>query len=249
MLFRPLSYLFLMYQRRPFLMPPPPKFIINKPAGYYGFYTLGITHYIKDNYDLSEYKFSGASAGAWNSLFSVYKKNNTVLITLLLSDVNKLKDPSIYEIQNALKKTLLQHTTYNDYDFSKLYIGVTSVRGVKNVTCDIYTKFETLEDAIDCCFASSHIPLITGGIINRYKKIISLDGGFSTYPYIKITDNIFIIEPWMWQEPQIKYIPRIVSRIIVGMFPQKQISAEELYEKGWRDAEMNKHVLDKEFNK
>ena len=248
MLFSSLLNFFLIYQRVPLIKNEPKiKFIINKPAGYYGFYTLGVTHYIKENYDLSDYKFSGASAGAWNSLFSVYTKNNTYLVDLLVNSVDSLKNPSIYEIQTSLKKTILQHTASTDYDFSKLYVGVTSVRGVKNVSCDIYTNFETLEDAIDCCFASSHIPLITGGIITRYKKIISLDGGFSDYPYIKLREKAFVIEPWMWQEPHIKFIPKMLSRILIGMFPKKEVSACELYHKGWLDAKLNKDILNKEF--
>ena len=49
------------------------KLITITPGGLQGFYVLGICTYIKENYDLSNYVFSGASAGSWNSLFLSYK--------------------------------------------------------------------------------------------------------------------------------------------------------------------------------
>ena len=52
------------------------KIISITPGGFKGFYTLGICHYLKDNYDLSEFLYSGASAGSWNALFLSFKGNN-----------------------------------------------------------------------------------------------------------------------------------------------------------------------------
>ena len=45
------------------------KIITLSPGGFRGFYTFGLCKFLKENYDLSEYVFSGASAGAWNSLY------------------------------------------------------------------------------------------------------------------------------------------------------------------------------------
>ena len=45
------------------------KIISSKAAGLKGFYMLGVSKYIKDNYDLSDTIFYGASAGSWNSLY------------------------------------------------------------------------------------------------------------------------------------------------------------------------------------
>ena len=44
------------------------KIISISPAGYKGFYVMGVCKYIKQNYNLDNYVFTGASAGAWNSL-------------------------------------------------------------------------------------------------------------------------------------------------------------------------------------
>lgn len=48
-----------------------PNMITISPGGIYGFYTLGTCSYIKNNYNISDYIFSGASAGSWNSLYMV----------------------------------------------------------------------------------------------------------------------------------------------------------------------------------
>jgi len=53
------------------------KIIAISPGGYHGFYMMGISNYIKENYDLSNYLFTGASAGAWNALFMTYKGDST----------------------------------------------------------------------------------------------------------------------------------------------------------------------------
>jgi len=51
------------------------KLITISPGGYKGVYMYGICSYIKENYNLSDYIFSGASAGAWNSLMMTCKKD------------------------------------------------------------------------------------------------------------------------------------------------------------------------------
>ena len=50
-----------------------------------GFYLFGISSYIKKNYKLDNYIFSGASAGAWNSLFMCFKKNPSELIHIIMN--------------------------------------------------------------------------------------------------------------------------------------------------------------------
>ena len=55
------------------------------PGGITGFYTLGVTSYLKDNYNLTDYTFLGASAGSWNALLLTCKDKNSVIIDKLLS--------------------------------------------------------------------------------------------------------------------------------------------------------------------
>ena len=49
------------------------------PGGLRGFYTHGICKFIRYNYDLSNYTYYGASAGAWNSLYMSVKPNKESL--------------------------------------------------------------------------------------------------------------------------------------------------------------------------
>ena len=65
--------------------------IVLTPAGANGFYNLGICYYLKKNYDLTKYIFSGASAGAWNSLFLAFKGDLNELINIVLCDEIKSK--------------------------------------------------------------------------------------------------------------------------------------------------------------
>lgn len=53
---------------RGFWPPQPDNVITISPSGLKGYYLLGIAAYLRHNYDLSKYVFSGASSGAWISL-------------------------------------------------------------------------------------------------------------------------------------------------------------------------------------
>jgi len=173
------------------------KLITISPGGYKGFYLLGILTYLKENYETDDFVFSGASAGAWNSLFMCYKGDPMTFVYNFL-DVNIRKAKSITELQYFLKYKLLSCYKTDDFDLNKLFIGVTTFkRFIPNI--NIYTDFEDLEDAINCCMASSHIPLITGGITNRYKNMFSFDGGFSKYPYLD-KERLLHISLSMWDE-------------------------------------------------
>jgi hypothetical protein len=159
------------------------KLISISPGGFKGFYELGILSYIKDNYDLTNYIFSGASAGAWNALFMCYKHNTHNFIYNILT--KNRQSINIKEVQYFLKYTLLSKYNTDDFDLRKLFIGVTTIDNFKLDT-NIFSDFISLEDAINCCMASSHIPFITGDMTNRYRDTYTLDGGFSQYPYLNI---------------------------------------------------------------
>ena len=62
------------------------KLISISPGGLKGFYELGILSFIKENYDMENYIFSGASAGSWCSLLMVMKKKYN-LIECLAKDI------------------------------------------------------------------------------------------------------------------------------------------------------------------
>ena len=166
------------------------KIITISPGGFRGFYMFGICKYIKENYKLDNYVFSGASAGAWLSLFMCFRGDVSALQKYLIDD-DLQKTNSIYELENLMKDKILSKYDTNDFDLDKLYVGITTICNTA-----IFTDFENLEDALNGCIASSHIPIITGGISNIYRNIYTFDGGFSKYPYLNSSDPIIEITPF-----------------------------------------------------
>lgn len=231
------------------------KTILLSPGGFKGVYMLGICSYIKENYPLDEYLFSGASAGAWNALMLTCKKDFSTHIKHIIYDSIR-ESPSLLYIEKTLKKKILNIYTTEDFDLKRLFIGVTTIFERKPNTT-IFTDFDSLEDAIDCCIASSHIPFVTGGIVHKYKNIISFDGGFSKYPYLKSPgkDNSVIIHihPNMWKKTyctnkeESKYYSFLKTFSIedyTTLFSKHKYNFETLFQNGYSDAKENKDFLD-----
>ena len=213
--------------------------ICTTPGGYKGFYTLGICHFIKDNYNLDNFYFSGASAGAWNSLFFTYNGNNNNFINSVFN--LELKDKStIYNLQYDLKNVLLNNYKTDDFDFKKLYIAVSTLNrfSLKNV---IHNDFYSLDDAINCCMASSHIPLITGRLLFKYKNKYTFDGGFKKNPLDD--DATLLITASMWNSSIIQNSTEF-KIVIKNNLKLTMEDLKYLYELGYSDSEFNKHLLD-----
>jgi len=227
------------------------KLISISPGGVKGFYELGVLSYIKDNYDMENYIFSGASSGAWNALFMTYKNDSKSFVYNLFGyKLSQVK--SINELEYGLKYNLLNNYNTEDFDLRRLYIDVTRVQNFKLKT-PIFSDFTNLEDAINCCIASSHIPFVTGGLTNRYHNMYTFDGGFSDYPYLNFSENVLHITPSMWKNANTntnnKHIIKSL-RIISNLITQTRNKASnlmELYDDGYQDAKENKHVLDDIF--
>jgi hypothetical protein len=232
------------------------KLITISPGGFKGFYLLGILTYLKENYETDNLIFSGASAGAWNSLFMSYKGSQDPLSFIYnFLDINIRKAKSLTEIQYLLKYKLLSNYNSDDFDLNKIFIGVTTFKNFSPIV-NIYTDFEDLEDAINCCMASSHIPLITGGITNRYKDMFSLDGGFSNYPYLD-KNKLIHVSHNMWNE--IKNTnnsgDNVLKRKIINFktfsefFSISKNNLLELFDNGYHDAKLHKDYFDKLLDK
>ena len=78
---------------------------------------------------------------------------------------------------------IMEVTSTADYDFERLFIGVLRYEAY-SLTTNIYSNFTSLEDAIDCCISSSHIPFITGEFSYMYQGRCVFDGAFSKYPFL-----------------------------------------------------------------
>jgi hypothetical protein len=233
------------------------KIISISPGGFNGFYLLGILTYIKKNYNLDNYIFTGASAGSWVSLFMSYKKNNSDLLNTII-DNDLLKIQNLRIIQNILKNKILLNFSDDDFDLEKVFIGVTALNLQKSKTL-IYTDFSNLSDALDCCIASSHIPLLTGGFFNFYNNRLSFDGGFSRYPYLNISRHSIHIHSNIWNKYNYDHDhnnysidlknKNIFIRIkdVIKIFMPSKKNHLELFFEGYDTALNNKIFLDKIF--
>ncbi len=226
------------------------KLITISPGGYKGFYLLGILTYIKEKYETDNLIYSGASAGSWNSLFMCYK-GDTLSFVYNLLDYNIKNTGSITELEYFLKYKLLSSYKTEDFDLRRLFIGVTTIRRFLPST-NIFSDFETLEDAINCCIASSHIPLITGGLTNKYHNMFTFDGGFSKYPYLD-KERLVHVSPSMWEEINNKSPIRSIKSTIMSIkkysefFSVSKNNLLELFDDGYQDAKNNKQYLDTLF--
>lgn len=241
------------------------KTILLSPGGFKGVYMLGICSYIKETYPLEEYLFSGASAGAWNALMLTCKKDFSTHIKHIIYDSIR-ESPSLLDIEKTIKQKILNTYNTEDFDLKRLFIGVTTIFERKPNTT-IYTDFDSLEDAMDCCIASSHIPFITGGMVHKYKNIVSFDGGFSKYPYLNghgprspNNEVVIHIHPSMWKKKknsdtnkeESKYYSFMTTFSIeeyTSLFSKNKYNFEKLFQNGYSDAKENKDFLDKLFHK
>jgi hypothetical protein len=208
------------------------------PGGFYGFYMLGICNYIREHYNLSKYIYSGASAGAWNSLLFCYRGNiNQLLDTIIDSTLQQ--SHSIYDLENLAKKRLLDYTKEEEYDLSKLYIGVTTIESYHPKTT-IFTGFENLEDAIDGCIASSHIPFISGNMTHMYQNKMVFDGGFSQSPYLHIIPPSLHITPSLWRPKKTK----LSIHDYTTLLSKNKFIFKDMIQHGYKDAYDHHGMLD-----
>jgi hypothetical protein len=232
----------------PELISIPEHIITISPGGFKGIYMFGVCTYIHENYKLSKYVFSGASAGAWNALFMTYQAHPGDLYKLnrkLIDDdeINKMKN--IQDMEYWLKSKILTLYDPTKFNLSKLYIGTTTLHG-NDVKTTIFHDFNCLEEAIDCCIASSHIPFVTGGLIRRFRSYMTFDGGFSQNPYLTNTNQntTLHISPGMWKCNNKICVLKPGSLIDTTLFSRHKYNFKELFVLGYNDAKQNKKLLD-----
>ena len=233
------------------------KLISISPGGLKGFYLLGITTFIKENYCLDNYVFSGASAGAWNALYMSYKGEPNEFIKKILNEkTNNAK--TIIDVKNAIKENILENYNKDDFELEKLFVGVKTFSDTV-----IYSNFENIEDAIDCCIASSHIPFITGGMLNLYHNKYTFDGGFSEHPYLK-QPAVLHITPNIWENNELDDFGMIKKNVkkefetkrkhsldinqYTTLFSRNKYDFLKTYQKGYEDTTLNRHKLDYIFS-
>lgn len=227
------------------------KLISISPGGFKGIYMLGVTNYIKEHYPLQNFVFSGASAGAWLSFIMTYKGDNKELVDkigILSSEKHK---NNVVKIEKHLQEQILKHYTKDDFDLERVFIGVTRFERLTFHT-DIYSHFKELQDVIECCIASSHIPLVTGGFANKYDNKYTFDGGLIVNPYINI-QPILHISPSIWSSNKKKETPYSLYRNLQLLYDSsallygKHLDLQKMYQTGYEDSAKNKEHLDRVF--
>ena len=210
------------------------KIITLTPGGIGGFYMLGVNTYINKHYDLNNYHFVGASAGAWNTLLYAYNKDDCENIVDILLQSN-FTAHSIYQLQYQVKNLLLNNFKTEDFDFTNIYICVCTLTttGIKSI---FIHDISTLEQAIDCCISSSHIPFITGGLLHEYSEKYLFDGGMLPFPP-KFIDYYFQIHCGIWGT-------KLKDMLT---YPDNTTYFKDLYLKGYADTKENKDLLDTYF--
>lgn len=208
------------------------KIITCNPGGLYGFYMLGVSKYIKEHYDLKDAIYYGASAGSWNSIYLSFKSDGNKFIKDVENiDVSNMKN--MFSIENIIKKNLLHNYNTNDFDLHKINICVGVFKKCK-IKKTIFSNFNDLEDTINCCIASSHIPYITNNnLFNLYNNQLCIDGGFFREP---LPDNIeadLVLSPIMWNITNINYLSKI-----------KTLNITNFINSGYEDSHKHRDELD-----
>jgi hypothetical protein len=234
------------------------KLISISSGGLKGFYELGVLSYIKDNYDMENFIFSGASVGAWNALFMCYKNDSKKFVNDLL-DYKSIKMNDIKEVKYFFKYEVLPSFSNDDFDLRRLFVAVRMKR-FKPVT-NIFSDFNNLEDAVKCCIASSHIPLITGVLTNKYYDMYRFDNQYTKNEYSNFTENVLHISPSMLKKLNVNENDNVNKNkklTFLNPFTSLNINLEsfmmlknknyaELFDNGYEDAKKNKEYLDKIF--
>jgi len=232
------------------------KLISISSGGLKGFYELGVLSYIKDNYDMENFIFSGASVGAWNALFMCYKNDSKKFVNDLL-DYKPIKMTDIKEVKYFFKYEVLPSFSNDDFDLRRLFVAVRMKR-FKPVT-NIFSDFNNLEDAVKCCIASSHIPLITGVLTNKYYDMYRFDNQYNNNEYVNFTENVLHISPSMLKKLNVNENDNVNKKqAFLNPFTSLNINLEsfmmlknknyaELFDNGYEDAKKNKEYLDKIF--
>lgn len=214
--------------------------IILSPGGLLGFYVLGICHFIKNNYDITNKKIIGFSAGSFNNIFLALNKNEDVLFLSKLFKLNLDGNMSLSYLLDKMTDIVNENYTIDYFDTTHKYMALTTNYN----KLEGYNTFLTTNQLTNCCIASSFIPFITyKDLFFFYNGKSSMDGGFLYNKYKKQIHS----KKTLW----LNY--NTFHRYKKYSFPgysllHKNCSIYQLYILGYNDAIQNKSMLDYYLN-
>ena len=214
------------------------KYLYIAPGGFTMPYTLGICQFIKEHYSLNNYKFIGASAGSW---LSVYLASDMFLTDdIIIHYSNIFENKGIFYKWHNICPFLIDEFTKSIKDTSFIYkkLVKVSVSNYENKTINnrLIDDYDNLEQLLQLCSISSYIPILSGLSIPKRNNLITFDGYFS--------------------EPDFEH-RNIKLKICNSMFDRKftlsdvigksKINIKELISLGYYDCIQNKNLLDDIF--
>lgn len=202
-------------------------------------YTLGICQFIKEHYKLKKYKFIGASAGSW---LSIYLASDMYLSDDLIKDYSKLFENRgiLYKWHNICPFLADEFPKYiNDFSFiknKKIEVSISHYEN-KTITNELINDYNNIEELLQLCTFSSYIPILSGFSIPKRNNLISFDGYFSE-PNFKNKKIILKIDNSMFDR-------HFTFSDVIG---KTKININELINLGYYDCIINKKYLDELFN-
>jgi hypothetical protein len=147
--------------------------------------------------------------------------------------VNNFKN--LYEIELLLKGFILNNYNDEDFDLNKLNLCVAVLKDCR-IKRKTFSNFNSLEDTLNCCLASSHIPYITNRSATfTYRNFNCVDGGFFRDPHNKFIKPNLLIYPDIWDNQIINEYTNInnldINNLIYQGYKDAYINREELKKK------------------
>lgn len=138
-----------------------PSRIVIGPGGFLGWYLLGITSYLKNNYDISSKQVGGTSAGAIISLAAL--SPSPIQELLIHPSVEQLVTAPIGKKWKLYPSVVRDVFRDVDMDHDRLFVSLTEVSFRDPFFKPrILDSFSSKEEAVEYALASAHVPFLSG---------------------------------------------------------------------------------------
>jgi hypothetical protein len=215
------------------------KYIYISPGGFLFPYLLGISHFIKNNYDLTNYNFIGSSAGSWCSIYLASNLDLDINNKYLFDKYNDLfENKNLYYKWNHVGFFLKNefNNLITDYTFiknNKVEISLSELNLPYSIENKLINSYNNIDELLDLCILSSYIPFLSGNKIYKLNDKIIFDGAFSNIN----NDNKLII----LNITNDMFNKKFYFKDVLGI---SNNNLYKLYKEGYKDAINNKILID-----
>lgn len=198
-----------------------------------GFYQIGIAKFLKENYNLDSYDFSGVSAGSYCATLLAFDFSPSEIDKVILTLIKTADhEQNFWETVNSK----ISDTTENlqKKQKNRLFIATTKLTPFPKRV--FLTNFTSFQETIGACKVSSHIPFLFGTPFIRYNGSLMCDGG-------ALGDRDLPPE----RHPVVKITPDFWGREIENYYDWDTAHCLKLYKQGYDDSKLNRDILDLTF--